>query len=517
MAKSIIKIENILGGRSNLQNFSTSGQFDSSIAIDPNLPATDSSIRNSGYLRPVSMSKFSGSEITGVPLWFVSNPKTTSTYLYANDGKVHTVTNTLSMGTALNSGTALTSSSGNGASYYDNYAYFAKNTDIARYGPLNGSPTLTQTYWSSTLSLTAPTNTTYPTLRGVQIPNHPMHRHVDNKLYFGDVNSSNQGILNYIKTTKTSVEGDTNNGSTYQALNFSYGQYPTCIESYGTDLAIGLIEQSETTSPVTIQKNAKISFWDTTSVSYNKIIDKELPDPFITAMKNVNGILFVWTGNANGGVRLLKFVGGYSFIEVAYLEEGVPPMQGAVDHDFERLYWGGYTTYPESFAVMYALDIVSNALQCVAKSTSSGATQNTTAVKFITQTNMTDGIPVIGWSDGTSKGLDSRSTTYGVSVFRSQKFRVGGKGQITKISIPLCQAVSSNMTLIPTIYTDNLTSSTSLTTINNTNYPNSDKLIVIRPLSLSFNYDFILELRWSGTALLTVALPITVEIETLET
>lgn len=513
MSSKPIRIETILGGQAPSEFFASKGQFQSSIGIEPDFPKDDSSIKTSGLLRPTAMEKFSSTEITGVPLWFVTNPKTTNTYLYANDGKVHTIASNLTMGTALNGGSALSTSSGNGADYYDNYAYFIKNTDVARYGPLNGSPSLTQDYWTNALAKTALVDTTYPSIRGVEIPNHPTHRHTDNKLYIGDV-VGNQGVLHFIKTTKSSVEGDTNDGSTYNALDFPFGYYPTSIETYGNDLAVALIEGVDTTIK---QKRAKISFWDTTSDSYQRITDVEFPDPLITAIKNINGILYVWSGNASGGVRISRFVGGYTYEEVFYNEEGVPPFDGAVDHEMNKILWGGYVTDPEAAAVVFGLGskkrALGNGLFTPFKATSAGANQNVTAVKFLEQANNSRLRPIIGWSDDSAKGLDKISTTYGVSVWRSEVFRVGAPFTIKKIRIPLAQAVAANMTITPKIYIDDASSSETLTVINNTNYTASERNIVLQGNGIDGKHNFFLELRWSGTVLLTVGLPITIEMD----
>lgn len=517
MALKKIKIESVMGGHSATKNFSGSGQFISSIAVDPDMPIDDSEIRTSGLLRPTSMSKFSGAEITGVPLWMVSNPKDTNTYVYANDGKVHVVASSVAMGTALNSGNALSSSSGNGAAYYDNNLYFAKNTDIAQYGPLDGSPSLTQNFWTNSLGLTALNDTTYPSIRGIEIPNHPMHRHTDDKLYIGDVNSDNKGILSYIATTKTTNEGDTDNTSVYEKLDFDHGIYPTAIETFGNDLAVALIEGTDTTIK---QKNAKISFWDTTSASFNKITDVEFPDPLITALKNVNGVLYVFSGNASGGVRVSRFIGGYTFEELAYFEEGVPPFQGAVDHILNRVIWGGYTTDPESSASVFSFKSKKATLPMgihnILKSTSSGTNGIVTSIKYLEQANNSKVRPIIGWSDDSAKGLDKISTTYGVSVWRSKMFRIGEPFQLKRIRIPLSQAIAVNMTLTVKVYLDDSTSNATAITINNTNYPNSENFIDKFISNIRGSHNFFIELRWSGTALLTVGLPITIIVETTE-
>jgi hypothetical protein len=217
MATIPIVIDNIFDGMNQSENFSPKSGYGRSIGIDPDMPSTDAKYLPSGYIRPTSTEKFSSTTITAAPLSIVTNPKNSLAYVYDASGKVYTVDSSYTV-TALNSGTALTSSSGNGSDYYDNYIYFRKNADVARYGPLNGSAAFVQNYWTSTLSLTAPTNQTYPSIRGIQMPNGVMHRHVDDKIYFCDVTSTGKGIISYIKTSYSSVEGDTNSSSSYNAL-----------------------------------------------------------------------------------------------------------------------------------------------------------------------------------------------------------------------------------------------------------------------------------------------------------
>jgi len=520
MAIQQIKIESILGGKSPSKYFASKDQFLGSAGIDPEQPIKDTGEYNPcGLIRPTSLSKFSGSEITGVPLWIVTNPKTTNIYVYANDGKVHTVTSALAMGTALNSGTALSSSSGNGAAYYDNYIYFAKNADIARYGPLNGTPTLTQTYWTSTLSLTAPTDTTYPTINTVEIPNHPMHRHTDDKLYFGDV-TGNQGILSYVKTKKTTVEGDTDDSSAYNALDFDYGYYPTAIESFGTDLAVALVEGTDTTIK---QNPAAVTFWDTTSDSFSKIIQVEFPDPFITAMKNINGILYVFSGSSKPGCRVSRFVGGYTFEEIAYIEDIYCPMQGAVDHIMNRIIFGGAGDSGTNPGVVHAIGGdkgLTTGIHGIYAANISDNVGGVSAIKYISQSSTKGLEPIVGWFDTSFRGLDKISTTYPTlaearPTWRSQIYRIGEEFQITKIEIPLGQAMAANMTIIPKIFVDDATTTFTLDTINNTNFSQSEKKITLYPDVNGFD-DFYLQLQWNGTALAVVALPIIITLEILD-
>lgn len=511
--KQRITIDNIFNGWQQLDYFNRDGQFLNSIAIDPDMPAIDSGTKASGLIRPTAMEKFSGTEITGVPLWFITNPKTSNIYLYANDGKVHTINSDLTMGTALNSGDALTTASGNGAEYYDNFIYFARNSDIARYGPLNGTPALTESYWNTTLSLTALNNITYPTINGIKIPNHTMkYCENANRLYFADVNSSNQGIISYIKTTRSTYEGDTADGSTYENFTLGYGEYITTLEEYGTDLVIGYIEGINTS---VMQAPAQIAFWDRISTSFNFVI--KLKDPLITALKNVNGSLYIFSGYATGGCRISVYIGGEILQELAWIPDIYPPIsQGAVDAILNRLVFGSNTIEPEVSGSVFAFGAKESSIQMglhnILRATCAGNNPYITAVKYVDQTSGALIQPIIGWKDDASKGLDKLSTTYGdYNVWRSQRYRIGEKFNINKIKIPLAQAIGNNMAFTIKIISNNGNDTDTVATINNTN--NSDEVILRIDTNQEYTNDFYLQLEWTGTALCTINLPITIDID----
>jgi hypothetical protein len=515
MPRQTFTIDTILPGWSPSEYFYQKGQFLNSLGVDPEMPKDDSATKPSGLLRPTAMTKFSGTEITGAPVWMETTNKDTNCYVYTKDGKVHVVNSSLTMGTALNSGNALTTATGNGLAYYNNYLYGASNTDIWRYGPLDGSPSLSQTFWTSTLSLTALSNKTYPSIRGIVIPNHPMFLNPsNNRLYFGDVDSNNVGCLSMIKTRKTTNEGDLDDNvipSAYKVLDFYYGWWPTCVDSIGTELAIGLINGTDTTVK---QKNAQVAFWSTlpSDTAYNRIAT--LPDPLITAMKNVNGQLYVFTGTATGGMRISRYLGGQSFEEVYYADDQVPPLQGAVDFMINRIVYGAHTTSPATSASVMAVGSKSRMMNLgvhnILKSTSSGTTPWATAVKYITQGATAQ--PIVGWTDGSAKGLDKITTTYGTSIWRSQVFSLGANGRVHKIRLPLAQAISSNMAATVKIYSDDGSSSSTVKSISNTD-DNGKKDIVIYPQGVSFKNNFFMEITWTGSALMTIATPITIEVE----
>jgi hypothetical protein len=512
--KQKFSIQTILPGWGVSEYFYKKGQFLSSLGIDPEMPKTDSDTKPSGLLRPTTMTKISGTEVDSAPVWMETTDKDTNTYVYTKGGKVHVVASNMTMGTALNSGNALTTATGNGLAYYNNYLYGASNTDIWRYGPLNGSPTLAQTFWTG-LSLTALANTTYPSIKGITIPNHPMFVHPANsRLYFGDVDSSNVGILSMIKTKKVTAEGDTNDTvvpSSYKVLDMYYGWWPTCICNFGTELAIGLIDGTSTTIK---QRNAQVAFWSTVAsdTSYNRIAD--IPDPLITAMKYINGQLYVFSGSAAGGMRISRYLGGNSFEEVFYADDQVPPLQGAVDYTINRIVFGASTSSPAVSASVMALGSKSRALQMglhnILKTTSAGTTPWVTAVKYVEQGAAKQ--PLVGWMDGSGYGLDKLGTTYGTSTWRSQVFSLGRNGTVTDVRIPLAQALASNQTITVKIYSDDASTSTQIGVINNTNYTGRDVVLYV---PAHFKNNFFIELTWSGTALAVVGMPINLTVEYL--
>jgi len=526
-----IKISDIFGGLTPSQYFQKSGQYINAIGVDPDLPISDAvgDRSTSGVLRPSAYASFDSTENNGNPYWILTTPKTSLVYSYLSSGKFNSYTS--SFGSETNIGTP-TSGAGNGMAYYNNYIYLATPTDVARYGPLNNSPSLTNTVWTgATLGTqTALTNTTYPSIRGSgTFPNHPMHVHTDNKLYIGDFKNG-VGYIHYIKTTKTTDEGDTNNGSTYGALDLPFGFMPMDIESQGTDLVIAAIQ---TTNSTLNQGRAALFFWDTVSESFYSVV--YLPDPLVTAVHNHNGLLHIFSGaisngtDVSNGYRVSIYLGGQTLKQVYYSNTGQPPLAGGVDSMGARLVWGTFqqvNTTTSSSPTYYATVMAygskdsnfSGGVHSIVKSSATGSAADglVTAVKGVQQSSFSYPKLIVGWRDASNYGLDSSSTTYGTSVWHSPMINIGQKFKIKSIRLSLGTAVAANMTITPKIFTDDYSASstTDLTVINSTNYPNSERHIQYYP-SIHGNHNFCLELTWSGTALLPVLLPIEIEVEEL--
>jgi hypothetical protein len=352
----------------------------------------------------------------------------------------------------------------------------------------------------------------------LKYPNHVLHRHSDGRLYFPDV-VGNQGVIHFIKTTKTTVEGDTDAGSTYLALTLGYGLYGTSLETYGTDLAIALYEGTASGSR---GPNAKLAFWDTASQNVNTITFEEFPDNIITSLKNINGVLYITSGIAGqSGFRVSRFIGGSSVEEVFYNELGTAPFAGGVDGDSNRLLFACSSTVPINSASVFSYGLQKAKLGQGLFNVASldGPLATALIIPQRPSTSSQEGFsfntPLIGYDTGDSGGeVGCFTSRYdGAPVYWwSQMYRVGRPFKITRIRIPLANAVSSNVIITPKIYIDEGDTTKELTTIDSAHY-NGKRSILISPENCAGEHNFWLELKWTGADLCVVGLPIIIEYE----
>lgn len=540
--KRVIKIESILGGHSPSEYFAAEDQYKFSYGIDPSLPRAVGQPRgrSSGLIRPTFVQSITNTAFAAAPMWQTQNPKNSLVYVYDMVGSVYTNSNnsTISGLGDLNDGGT---STGNGAAYYDNYIYFARDTTVARYGPLDGTAAFTDDYWAGTLGKTALTDPSFPTVVSfspVSYPNHVMHRHSDGRLYIADV-VDNKGTIHFIQTTKTTVEGDTDNGSTYNKLQFGYGLWPTAIESYGDGLVIALAEM-ESGAFIGAQK-AKLAFWDTTSQNFNQIIWEEFPDQMITGLKNLNGVLYIVSGSPFiTGFRLTRYIGGNSFEEVYYSEDGIAPLQGAIIATGQRLLFGS----KHSIGNANGGCVYSWGLQKSSLGRGIFIPYGTTGGEFVSSLSFPDSrsinlgfgfnTPTIGWAgNGPTYGLDMvliagasqyPGTIYYSSEWQSQIYKIGQPFKIKKIYIPT--PIGINTIITPTVYTDFRSNSYPLTAITSggdfggTQKGSLGLLQILQGENITGDGDFHLVLIWSdgsggGGTDGTIGLPITIEYELL--
>ena len=532
-------INNILGGQSPLYHGAGEGQFSSSVAIDPEY---STSFKPSGHIMPVGYSKFSSTGVSGAPMWMMTNPVNNLLYTYNSDGELISYDISTSFGSETVIGTP-TSGAGNGAAYYNNYIYLATPTDVSRYGPLNSSPAIVNTYWTGAtttgLAKTALIDTTYPGTRNVNYPNHAMHVHTDNALYFGDFDSSSttdttrgKGLIHKIKTkygTAGAVtnDGSADDGSAYNVLDLATGYRPFDIESYGTDLAVvGSVLGSSTSAK---QGESALFLWDTVADSFYRQVP--IASAFVSAVKNVKGQLYIWGGSVDFGWQLYRYSGGYDLELLWDSHEASPPYAGAVDAFGDRISWGAYVTSPITGACVFnygyqnsrlGRDIVNNT--GIADTT--GTLPVISSLKYVQQAQSVKR-PIIGWrTDSAATYGISRWATGGTknSVFRSEVFNVGKKFMVSSMRVPLTGQLASGLTITPKIYFDDETANKTLTVINSTNYSAGSMAINYKQDEIEratttpiFGYNnFFVEFSFTGTSDVGIALPVEITVMTYD-
>ena len=554
-----IQITSIDGGLSERLYGTNLDTYHASIGIDPDIPGNAAAAssgnygnRTGGAITPVAYSKFSGTEITGVPYWIVTQPKfdtaNSGTYVFQSNGRLSAFTNAQAMITADKAGTAfplttITNGNGMGCAYYNNYLYGIQygatadvnNTakaDVWRYGGFasatsaeNAAIALTKN-WFTSLSLAPLTNITYPSFGNttgsiIQMPNHPMHLHTNNALYVGDVlpitaTTSNQGCLHKIQTKWGTIDGDTNDGSAYNVIDFPYGFFPSDIESYGTDLATACFQ---TTSANVNQGRSELFFWDTfnTETFYNRV---PLPDAFCTALLNVNGSLYAFTGTSSAGFRVSKYTGGKSMESIHFFEDGMSPFAGAVDAFAQKLAFGGYVSYPSQAASVITVGTkFSNQSTAAHNAVIATAANNgmfVASVKYTQQASNSVPRVIVGWTDDSAKGLDKFSSSASVgAIWRSRVYEVGQKFAIKRVVVTLATAITSSFAVQPTIYWDDASANTVLPEFNDTNYSGKTTVAFKVPAYTSYQAfkNFFIEFVWSGTVPVGVTFPVVIDLE----
>lgn len=506
MSKRKYIIDNILNGISPSFYLSGSGQYGKGLAIDP---SSEVSNKPSGAIFPVKFSTITTTNINAAPLWILNTPITTKVYVYLANGKFISFSSAL--GSETLEGTA-TSSSGNGAAYYNDYIYLATNTDVSRWGPLSGAAALTNSVWTgATLGTQAAlTNTSYP----ANIPNHPMHVHVDNQLYFGDY-ASGAGIIHSIKTTSAGV----NNGSAFNVLDLPFGYKPTDIESYGLDLAILATKQS--TDTTLRQGESALFLWDTISETFYRQVP--INDALATSLLNNNGRLYI--GHSPGGTsatRWSEYLGGYTVEPRFSTNGGRPPFAGAVDAIGEREVFAGNWFENDDLPVVYAYgynnpELPQNAVNAIIQTSGT----QITSLKYYRQASSNTPQLLAGFSDFSSThGLASyASTGGGGAIFYSGYINVGAPFVIKKISFNLTSAISSGVTITPAVIVDNnyeYNNSNGLDTINTTNFPATDYAngrtrIELFP-TVNGEQGFEFRLTFAGTTSVGISLPVIFEV-----
>ena len=186
--------------------------------------------------------------------------------------------------------------------------------------------------------------------------------------------------------------------------------------------------------------------------------------------------------------------------------------------------WGSSLDTPVERAIVYAWGLedgrLPKGLHCIAEasdSTSNTAINSLAIKSFASKSSHLPTKLIIGWDHLNGSGLDKPDTGATLtSMWRSPTISLGEEFRVTRIILPLTEAVGANHSITPKVFYDNGSTSETLTVINNTNYTNSERVIPLYP-NATGKTDFFIELTWGGTSALPVALPITFELETITT
>lgn len=126
----------------------------------------------------------------------------------------------------------------------------------------------------------------------------------------------------------------------------------------------------------------------------------------------------------------------------------------------------------------------------------------------------------VGGANQSTYGLFKKATTYGFSMWQSKRYVVGMPFNINDISIPLKQTPTTDTLIIPVLNFDDGENVVAGHAIDLASYQDGEKVITLSPYTFEGNVhgdrNFCLELHFRGTALATVTLPISIEIETEE-
>ncbi|MAD98708.1 MAG: hypothetical protein CMB99_15400 [Flavobacteriaceae bacterium] len=526
-----IKINSIMGGKSPhrflpYQLAGNTNKFDASLGIDPDQPMT--SFTDMGVLMPTSFVDFTSTLLNGAPMWLMSPPRGSELlYSYSTLGRLNSWNTSFGGEATVTTTGGTQGNAAQGGAYYNNYIYMAygssetRSVDIARWGPLDGTPALQESWWGSTIAQTPLDDPDFPTVEGITLPNHPMHVHNDGRLYIGDFDSSTstaatrgRGLIHYIQTEFATDEGAADNGSQYNALDLPFNQMPVDIESYGPDLVTLTIPNPN--GATFGSGNAMLHFWDTGSPSPYRHVN--LQDPAASALLFHNGLLYIWSGSYTQGHRLSVYRGGQTVEQLDYLPYAELPPAGAVAAKGNRIYWGSRTTYPTNGSCVYAYNHKNANIPGTHNIINSdgGGSALVTSLLRVRQDAFNNTDLAVGWSDTSNFGIDRRSAgATNTAVFRSMNYQMGAPFRITKIIIPFGEAITSNQTLTVRLYESidsdvvdpGGTTGVALQTINNTNFSSSERRVELDADFRGLN-DFQMQLKWSGTNEMPVLLPI---------
>lgn len=525
-----IRIESILGGFTPTFELGAENQYLDGIGIDPEAIGSIGGITGKvlGAIMPTLPSPVLTTSTLGeAPMWISGAPETTGVFVYGSSGSVYALSNTLGLD-GDGSQWKLSPSNGNGMVTYNDYVYFSTDSTIYRLGRLSATAPTMAEYWNTTLSgsyfvresFSAPS---YPNTRNITYPSHVLHFHNDGKVYVADYDNSGNtdtphgGIIHRFKTDPIGGNGT----AEWAQLVLPPGFMPTALESYGTDLAILCSPEAKYSSgAIPRTGNSALFLWDTVNATYYRHVP--IKETVATAMKVKNGELYILAGNIDTDVKLMKYLGGEAFQTLAVINEGSPPPASAMEIFGNAVLWGGHVTVPTTASGVFQYgyrtgQLNPNALNMPIRIKDS---TNTLPITTLVRSIRRNAYPVVGWRTDSSAayGLDS-ITNSGVtqaSRWRTKVYNIGQPFRIRRIRIPLTNGLLSGDSIVPIVYVDNNYTSTTLKTINTTNFSSSERIIDFDSISISGYSNFYIDFSFEGTNQLGFVPPIIIDYETDE-
>lgn len=381
MAQKYFLVDKFHSGLSDGSKVGITGSFYSGRSLDYR---TDPDVLKTNY----AATKMSGTVAVGLTTWIT--PVNNDVYFFGNTG---ILSYRLGGTGALTILGTVSSSQGQGMEFFNDYVYLGGSAKVARYGPISGTPSLTDPF---------------ATFASVQAETWlPMANFI---------NYICMGNGRYL----TTYDGST---YTYNQLTLPPNYHVRCITPItGKFLAIGTYQGSSLNSV----GNSKIFLWDGSATTYNDII--EINEGGINAMLFHQNNLYIWAGihgniySWNGNLTKLKRIpqiGVGKYIEVypgaVTVQNGIPYF-AVSNGDSTTVFRGVYSygqvnkNYTNSLNFDYPI--------------STGTYQGTAvvvgAVKGISPSQF-----YIGWQDGAGTiGVDQISTSlyYTSSRFETMVF-----------------------------------------------------------------------------------------------
>lgn len=387
MARELIwRLNRFYGGISTGSKRGVDGSFAFGQGLDFR---TDPDLLQAQYV----MSKDSSTNVTGLIKWFAQN--NTTIYAYADDGKIHS---NASSWTSLRT---VSNSSGQGLAVFNDYLYYAQNSQLGRYGALSGAPAFTDNYQ------TLDTDTLW----------HPCKVFL-NKLCVGHARK--------IATL------DSSGTWTDAAITLPIGWKIKSLEVKGDLLHIGAWQGTA----ITDFEIGAIFTWDGTSTTWNSV--EVINESGVNALFNQNDTLYISAGTRG---NIYQYAGGkfYKVKRIPNVGSGkVAEIYPGAMTGFNGIFHIGMagsttsTTLPQGVYTWGQVEknypVVLNFDYPISTGTTTGTSLSIGAVYGASPTKL-----YVGWKDGSSYGIDliSTSTLQTTTVYESLIFD-GNKPYIPK-------------------------------------------------------------------------------------